>query len=64
MGHFLGFFTGGLHLFDPKIALRYARDNRDKKVSASSKKPLKCPMICCACEKKYPGLSKQRYNNS
>jgi hypothetical protein len=27
MGHFLGFFEGGLDLFDPKIALPYAQDN-------------------------------------
>jgi hypothetical protein len=42
----MGFFEGGLDLFDPKIALRYAQDNLGvKKVSAPSKNPTKCPIM-------------------
>jgi hypothetical protein len=48
MGHFLG----GLELFDPKIAFRYAQAILGvKKVSAPSKNPAKCSIICFAREK-------------
>jgi hypothetical protein len=52
-GAFLGIFRGGLDLFDPQNFPRYAQDNVEvKKVSAPSKSPSKCPMMCFACEKK------------
>jgi hypothetical protein len=50
---FLGVFPGGLDLFDPKITICYTQENLGvKKVSAPSKNPAKCPIICFACEKK------------
>jgi hypothetical protein len=44
----------------------YAQDNLGvKKVSAPSKKPAKCPIICFAREKKnIPDFQNQRYINS
>jgi hypothetical protein len=47
-----------LDLFDSKIALRYDQNNFGvKKVSAPSKSPLKCHIICCTQKKFSPGLS-------
>ncbi len=66
MGYFLGFFEGGLDLFDLKIFLCYAQDNLGLiKVSIPLKNPPECPIIYFAHEKKnLPHFQKQRYINS
>ncbi len=62
---FLGIFREDLNRFEHKIALYYAQDNLGvKEVSAHSKNPLKCPIICFALKKNLPQFQNQRYIKS
>jgi hypothetical protein len=63
----IAMYMGGKVAQQDVVVVRYAQDNLGvKKVSASSKNPAKCPMICFAREKKncIPDFQYQRYINS